>query len=175
MLALVLLGSSGFLAADDNLLPNGNFEKGSKWPDDWGQPKSGATLEKEGENHFVRLVSTTVDEEVNLYVAYKLKSKHKAYELSYRVRVDNLKVGTQPWFDARIVTNFKDDSGEVFPSPAPVYFRKNTSEWVEKSIQFKVPEGATKLEILAGLFQVVSGTFDIDDIVLKPIDPELVK
>jgi len=161
-------------AGDDNLLENGNFEKGGNWPDDWGQPKSGGTLEKEDENHFVRLTAPEPGVETILYAAIKVEAG-KAYELSYRVRVDKLTPGKEAWFDARIITNIKDESGEAFPSPAPVYFRKDTSKWVEKSVKFKIPENATKLEILAGLFRVEAGVLDIDDVVLKSIDPGSVK
>lgn len=167
---LVLAFPVAVMAEDENLISNGDFEKGSGWADDWGQPKSGATLEKENDNHFVRLVSGKPGEQILLYKAVKVEPEMKAFELSFRVRAENIKPGKELWFDARIVNNFKDESGESYPGPAPVYFRKDTKGWVEKKIKFNAPQGATKLEFLAGLFQVESGTLDIDDIVLKPVD-----
>jgi len=167
---LVLAFPVAGMAEDENLISNGDFEKGSGWADDWGQPKTGATLEKENDNHFVRLASGKAGEQILLYKAIQVPAGVKSFELSFRIRVQNLKPGKEPWFDARVVNNFKDESGEAYPGPPPVYYRKDTKDWVEKKIKFNAPEGATKLEFIAGLFQVESGTLDVDDIVLKPGD-----
>jgi len=171
-LALVLVPGA-LRAADENLITNGDFERGNDWPDGWGKPKAGGSLEKDKGNHYVRLQGNP-DQEVTLYLAIKVQAG-KAYELAYRVNVDKLVPGKEGWFDARIITNLKDDSGESFPGPKPVFFRKDSGKWVEKSVKFVVPEGATKLEVIAGLFKVASGTFEIDDFVLKEIDPKSVK
>lgn len=172
VIALLLLGFSlETHAADENLISNGDFEKGSDWADEWGRPKTGASLEKDKDNHFVRLTAGQPGETILLYKAIKVPEGVKAFELSYRVRAQNIKPGKELWFDARIVNNFKDESGEGYPSPPPVFFRKDTKDWVEKKTSFPAPEGATKLEFIAGLFQVESGTLEIDDIVLKAVGP----
>jgi hypothetical protein len=161
-------------AGQENLVGNGDFEKGNDWPEGWGRPQTGASLEKEGGGHFVRLAADP-GQEILLYREVKIQERQKAFELTYRVRAAGIKPGKELWFDARVIANLKDDSGESLDGPPPVFFRKDSKDWVEKTVRFKVPEGATKLELIAGLFRVEKGTFDIDDIVLKPIDPDSVK
>ncbi|HEY9250484.1 MAG TPA: glycoside hydrolase family 5 protein, partial [Rariglobus sp.] len=41
----------------------------------------------------------------------------------------------------------------------------------ERSTSFLVPEGGVTLDLMPSLFEVKSGTLDLDDIVLKPVDP----
>jgi len=68
--------------------------------------------------------------------------------------------------------NFKDAGGKKLGgAPAP-NIGKSTEGWVERKVQFLVPEGARTLEMMPTLFQVQHGTLDFDDLVLKPIDPE---
>ena len=87
------------------------------------------------------------------------------------MRCSDLKPGKEPWFDARILLDFKDAAGnKLSGGPSAPYTRKNTEGWVERRIQFLVPAEALTLEFMPALFQVERGTFDLDDIVLKPIN-----
>src|SRR5437763_6547575 len=107
-----------------------------------------------------------------LYRLIELPAGTKALELSWRQRVTDLKPGKEPWFDARIMLEFKDASGKKLKEkPSPPYTRNNTDGWVEKHTQFLVPEGAVALEFMPSLFQVVRGTLDLDDIAVKAVDP----
>src|SRR5690606_28747076 len=49
--------------------------------------------------------------------------------------------------------------------------RSNSDGWVEKSKAVLVPEGAAGVALMPALFQVETGTFDLDDITVKVIDP----
>jgi hypothetical protein len=42
---------------------------------------------------------------------------------------------------------------------------------MEKSMTFNVPEGATHFAFMPSLFQVETGTFDLDDFVLTVVEP----
>jgi hypothetical protein len=157
------------------LIPNGNFETdadGDQWPDKWGHLKEGGSYESEEGNHFLRLTSTTPGKMILLYTPVNIPEGTKALEFTWRQRVSNLKVGKNSWFDARIMMDFKDAEGKKMKgAPGAPYTRKDTNGWVDKSIKFLVPEGAKMLELMPTLFQVESGTFDLDDITLKPTDP----
>jgi endoglucanase len=83
-----------------------------------------------------------------------------------------LKKGKLPWFDARIIVQFKDAAGKDLTSkPSPSYTQKDTAGWVDRTFQFLVPEGAATVVLMPTLFQVEAGTFDLDNFSLKPTDP----
>ena len=156
------------------LLANSNLEADANadgWPDHWPRPKSGVRFLEEEKNHFLRLESTKSGETVMLYHSAKLPKDVRALTLSLRVRVKDLKPGKQPWFDARILLEFRDQAGnKLTGNPSPPYWRKDTSGWVERSVSFLVPEEADLLEIMPALFQVEAGTLDLDDVQLKPTE-----
>ena len=172
----VLIAAGAFsqkAAGEDaaNLVANGNFETSSKtpgWPDGWAQMKAGGSWETEKENHFLRLTSTTPGSMIMLYREIAIPAGTTALDLTWRQRVTNLKVGAQAWFDARIMMDFKDaNNAKVSPGPSAPYTRKDTTGWQEKSMRLNVPGGAVVLKFMPALFQVESGTFDLDDIVIK--------
>ena len=155
-------------------VPNGGFEvdkNADGWPDGWVRAKSGVSSQAEGGNHFLRLVSSQPGETVLLYQPVTIPAGVTAIELTWRQRVSGLKPGKQPWFDARIMMEFKDAAGKKLSAkPPPPNTRKSTDGWVARSVKFLVPADARMLEFMPALFQVEGGTFDLDDIVLKPTD-----
>lgn len=162
------------LVENGSLLTNGDFETDQKsdgWPDDWGRLKAGGSWPLEENNHFLRLTAEQPGQTILLYRAIDLPAGVEALELSWRQRITNLKPGREPYFDARIMLEFKDEAGKnLSQKPAPPYARGNTEGWVERRIQFLMPEGALTLEFMPALFQVERGVFDLDDFVLKPVD-----
>ena len=161
---------------DGSLIANGDFEtdkNGDSWPDKWGRPKVGGTWESEAENHFLRMSAPGPDQMLMLYQTYDIPEGIGALELTWRQRVTGLKKGSMPWFDARILFEFKDAAGKAVPNkPGPAYTGKDTNGWVDKSTRFLVPPEAVTLVMMPSLFQVQSGTFDLDNIALKPTDVE---
>jgi hypothetical protein len=164
--------------ADDaapNLISNGDFqldENADGNPDFWGAPKSPLSFETEGENRFARLTSEKPGQTAMMYRLIAIPDGVRALELTFKQRISNLKPGKQAWFDARIMMEWKDaDGARVKGAPPAPFARKDTNGWVDKSTQFLVPEGAKQLEFMPSLFQVESGTFDLDDFVLKATDP----
>jgi endoglucanase len=155
------------------LLPNGNFETAKdQWPEHWQRPKVGVRYMEENGNHFLRLIATEPGTTVLLYRSVNIPADVKALKLSWRQRVTDLKPGKQPWFDARIMLDCKDASGNKLKAgPAAPYTRKSTDGWVERKAEFLVPKGTRTLELMPTLFQVEKGTFDLDDVALVPIDP----
>lgn len=163
-------------AAD--ILKNGNMEldaNGDGWPDEWARHKD-ATREVEDENHFIRLKSPEPGATVLLFQKVPLPAGAQALEMSWRQRTSDLHPGKNAWFDARIMLEFRDASDQKLPSgPGAPFLRKSTNAWEEKSTQFLVPEGATSFVFMPSLFQVETGTFDLDDFVIKTIDPAPVR
>lgn len=141
------------------------------WPDGWPKLKAGGSWETEAGNRFIRMTSPAPGSLVMLYSEIGIPAGTTALELTWRQRVTGLKRGKQPWFDARILMEFMDASrGKVGPGPNPAATGKDTDGWVSKSAQFLVPEGAALLKFMPSLFNVESGTLDLDDMVLKPVD-----
>ena len=170
--ALPLVASAAETGA--TIQENGNLEAdgdGDGWPDKWMKGKEGVTWEAEEGNHFFRLTSTEPGKMVMLYHQVRIPESVKAIELTFRMRVSNLKKGKQSWFDARIMMDFKDAEGKKLKgAPAP-NTGKDTAGWVGKSVKFLVPQGAQTIDFMPTLFNVESGTFDLDDIVIKATDP----
>jgi len=175
-LSLLLLISASASAAEVELAPNGDFEAPNAqadWPAGWSGIKTGGSWEKEDGNHFLRLKSPAPGQMVMLYEEIRLPADARALKLSWKQRVRDLKKGKNSWFDARIMLEFIDDQHDkVSPNPNAAATGKDTDGWVEREKTFLVPEGAYWLKFMPALFQVESGTFDLDDISLQPIDPE---
>ncbi len=178
--ALLVCAFSTRLPADggggDSLITNGDFEAhtgAEPWPDHWEHPKVGASWAEEGGNHFLRLIAPEPGKLTMLYRRVDLSADAKALKLTWRQRITDLKPGKLPWFDARIMLEFKDAAGhKLKPSPSAPYTQKSTHGWVDRHAEFLVPDGARSLEFMPALFQVEKGTFDLDDVVLKPTAAE---
>ncbi len=162
--------------AADPLIPNPDFETdadGDGWPDHWAEVKTGGSWEREGENRFLRLSSPEPDSTIMLYQEVRLPDEVKAIEMTWKQRVTGLERGKNSWFDARIMMEFLDaDRKKVTPSPPTPNSGKDTDGWVEKQVTFLVPENAHTLKFMPSLLQVKAGTFDLDDLVLKSVDPQ---
>ncbi len=161
--------------AHASLIKNPDMEadtNGDGWPDNWPKLKSGGTWENEAGNHFIRMTATEPNKTTMLYMEINVPAGVKELELSWRWRVSNLVVGAQSWFDARIMMEWMDAGrSKVNPSPRAPSTRNNTDGWVQRSMRITVPEGARILKFMPSLFQVQSGTLDIDDVVLRPVTP----
>lgn len=155
--------------AADQLEKTGSLVPG--W-DHEGRYANKENIVEEDGNHFLRLVSTEPGEMVLDYRPMDIPAGAEALELTWKQRVTDLKTGDKPWFDARIMAEWKDVHGnKVKGSSSLGYTRKDTDGWVEKTKDFLVPEDAAQLVLMPSLFNVKSGTFEIDDLVLKPTDP----
>lgn len=162
-------------AAPGQLLPNGDLESATAeagWPDHWSRPAAGSySWDEESGRRYLRLNVTEPGQVVLSYRSITLPPEVKAVQLSLRARVIGLKCGPQAWFDARVMTDFKTKDGLKLKGAKAISFRKDTGDWVERSVRFAVPDGAAVLEVMPTLFQAYSGTFDIDEILVTPIEP----
>lgn len=166
--------AEALLARAGSILSNGNFEtdsQGTNVPDGWGKGE-GISWERDGDgNHFMRLNVVTPGKMVMLYRKCDLP-EGAAMELAWRQRVSGLKKGKLPWHDVRILMEFHDAGGrKMKTSPGAPNTGSDTKGWVERKTSFLVPEGAVSIVLMPALFEAAAGTFDLDDLVLKPADP----
>lgn len=173
-LAVILMGMLCTATYGEVIVPNGGLEIGNKngdWPEGWAKPQEGGSWVKEGENRFIRLTSHSPGKMVMMYQEIAIPTEVKAIEVKWRHRITGLKRGKNDWFDARIMMEFLNGQREkVVPGPKVPAFRKDVPEWTESSVRFLVSEGATILKFMPALFQVESGSWDLDDVVITAVD-----
>ena len=176
--ALALLAGTGKLAAQQStavsILSNGDFETASadgSGPKNWPTPAGVSWLEEEG-NHFLRLEANP-DKLLMVYRVVPIKPEYKALSLTFRVRANALERGEKMWHDGRIMMGFKNAAGEKLkPEPSHPNVKGTTKGWVDRNVEFLVPEGATQLEFMPAMFNAKSGSLDLDDLVLAAVDPQ---
>lgn len=161
-------------AEPSSLVKNGSVEvdaNADKWPDEWPRHKDATWVEENG-NHFIRLKSPSPGATVLLFQKIAIPGGTKVMELKWRQRASDLKPGAQAWFDARIMLEFRDAEDKKVPgAPGAPYLRKSTEGWMEKNMTVNVPDGATHFAIMPSLFQVETGTLDLDDFSLTVVEP----
>ena len=165
MRGLLLVAVAACLNAAEpaQLLAGGDFEAVLS-----GLP-SGITQEIEDANHYLRLTASP-DKMVTVYREVDVTGL-KNLKLTFRERHNGVKAGAQPWFDARLMLEFKDAArATVKGAPAPPHFQGTVEAWTPHTVLCAVPEGATLLAIMPAMFQAAEGTFDIDAIEVVAVD-----
>jgi len=173
---------AALLAATSNLVENGDFQKPNKagdFAEGWGHKNegSGFTWEEENGRHFLRLTQLKPGETKMAYRCLPLPTAAKGIEISVRYRTADVKRGTQMPGDARVIFHYLSggrrghmESGHtVSPDPSPISFSGKATNWTEVHERALVPEGATKLQMMPGLWFAKSGTVDLGEIALRPI------
>lgn len=175
LLAVILAGGTALVAGEaKQLAANGGFDKAGAdgAPIGW-QLSPGATCETAPASRYVHLEVKEPGKMVSIYRAIPVAGI-RALELSFRARWKDVKRGDQPWFDARVMLDFKDgDNQTVKPGPGAPYFTGSSDGWQQRTLRFAVPEGAKTLAFMPALFNAKAGSFDLDDISLVAIDPAL--
>lgn len=164
--------------AEESLIGNPDFSvdsDGDGVPDGWPAANDNISYQKEGDKTFLRITQTESGKMPMAYKQIMLKPEHKAFKVTYRIRAKDLKVGKDIWNDGRIIIDFKDEEGKKLKSGAKHPNAKGTTDWIERSITFAVPEGAVKLEFLPCLMHAESGSFDVGLLRVEVIDPSQVE
>jgi len=169
------------LAATGNLVPNGDFSAaapGTNWPEEWGRSApENLSWETEGGKHFIRIVSPSPEKMPMLYKMVLLNKGLKAVEVKIRYRTANLEAGPRPPGNAQASMHFLEGGRfghleygrEMGPEPEPIPFSPDAKQWTEITRRMIVPEGATKLQFMPGLWGVKSGTLDLAEIQVRPL------
>jgi hypothetical protein len=171
-LALAFLCFSMFegqAAAPSNLLPQGDFKNpgaNTGWAEGFNIPQNQEfqVVSKDGQS-WLRIENHDPGRQLDYVHAYvKLSPEIESLTISARLRATNLKVGKEGWHDARVALCFE---GGSFGYPAQVPELAADSDWVTKSVELKVPKGATRLNIQPAMFRC-TGVFEIADLIVTP-------
>ena len=156
-----------------SLISNGDFEAAGEGdaPHWFAANSPGRALVTEDGNRFLRLQVVEPGQTLMAHRMVRVQPDHAAYELSYRVRYHDLKRGDKPWFDGRIMMNFKDVRGATVGNAPTPYFAGTRDEWTARTYRFAVPDGAVSLEVMPALFRPKSGRIDFDDLRLVALSP----
>lgn len=156
-----------------NIFPAGDFEKldAKGKPVGWRLADAAhMQLQHENGNHFLRLHNDKTPAFTNTNVAVKLDPLWKGLRLKARLRAKGLKVGTEYYEDARLVTLFLGRTGQKTGPWAPGLEIKADADWSEYEVELTIPQGAVHLQLSLQMINAV-GTVDYDDIQLIPTTP----
>jgi hypothetical protein len=160
------------LASTGNLVANGDF---SNIPAK--EPAPGLSYGTDKDIHFAHLSLTEPEKISMLYNMVLLPKGVRAIEVTYRYRTAGLKSGSKPPGDARAILHFISGSRAghleygttLTPDPSAITFSGKAADWTEVTRRYLVPEGATKLQMMPGLWGNKEGTLDIAAIQVKPL------
>jgi hypothetical protein len=139
----------GHALAQVNLLPQGSFERPSVntgWAEGFNIPNNQEfRVVTEGGKHWLRIDNRDAGRQLDYVHAFvKVTPQIASLTISVRMKATNLKVGKEGWHTARVALMFE---GGSFGFPPEVPELRADSDWVTKSVELKVPKGATRLNI----------------------------
>ena len=147
-------------------LPEGTFEQ----TDDKGNPLGWnlagwkiIRVAEENGNRFLRLENRTFPNDyVRISSRFKLDPAWQRIKIALRLRTRDLKVGKQPWNEARLWYAFLDENGkEVGAGPFPAL--KTDSDWVALEVKSAIPKDAVYINLTPAML-ATTGVADFDDI-----------
>ncbi len=169
-LVFALLGMVAVPAsAQQNLLPQGDFNNPSvttEWAEGFNIPKNREfQVVSENGKHWLRIENHDANRQLDYVHAYvKVAPRITSLTVAVRMRARNLSIGKEGWHTARVALMFE---GGSFGYPALVPELRADSDWVTKSVELKVPAGATRLNIQPAMFYC-TGVFEIADLTVAP-------
>ena len=166
------------LKATGNLLEDGGFEKEAKKAGNGKDATNqGLSYGEDNGANYARLTSADPTKIVMVYKIVTLPRNIKGLEVSVKYRVSGLVKGKQMPGDARGIIHLMDGrryghmefGKELAPDPAVIGFSDKAKDWTVATVRFLVPESATKLQFMPGLWFAKSGTLDISEIKIVPM------
>ena len=166
-LCLCVVG--GRASAQVNLLPQGDFKNpgaNTGWAEGFNIPQNQEfQVISENGKSWLRIENHDAGRQLDYVHAYvRVTPEIESLTISVRMKATNLKVGTEGWHDARVAMSFEGGSSGY---PAQVPELAADSDWVTKSVELKVPKGATRLNIQPAMFHC-TGVFEIADLTVTP-------
>lgn len=164
---IYLLGGS--VSAQVNLLPLGSFDHpgvNTEWAEGFNIPNNQEfkVVVEEGKR-FLRIENRDPGRQLDyVHACVQVTPEIASLTVSVRMKAANLKTGKEGWHTARVALMFE---GGSFGYPAEVPELKADSDWVTKSVELKVPQGATRLNIQPAMFYC-TGVFEIADLTVTP-------
>lgn len=156
------------IGAPVNLLPQGDFKNpgaDTGWAEGFNIPQNQEfRVVSENGKSWLRIENHDAGRQLDYVHAYvKVTQEIESLTISVRLKATNLKVGTEGWHDARVAMSFE---GGSFGYP-PVPELSADSDWVTKTVELKVPKGATRLNIQPAMFRC-TGVFEVADLTVTP-------
>jgi beta-galactosidase len=169
MILAILCVTGGRTGAQVNLLPQGSFENpgaDTGWAESFKIPNNQEFRVVSGQGkHWLRIENQDAGRQLDYVHAYvKLNPQIASLTVSARLKATNLKIGKEGWHTARVAMSFE---GGSFGYPAEVPELRADSDWVTKSVELKVPMGATRLNLQPAMFYC-TGVFEIADLMVTP-------
>jgi beta-galactosidase len=166
---MFLLLVEGHIWAQENLLPQGNFENpgvNTEWAEGFNIPNNEEfKVIKKDRKHWLRIENRDAARQLDYVHAYvKVTPEIESLTVSVHMKAVDLKIGTEGWHTARVGLMFE---GGSFGFPPEVPELRADSDWVTKSVELKVPKGATRLNIQPAMFYC-TGVFEITDLTVTP-------
>lgn len=165
---LLVAGCVGQLGAAE-LIANGGFSDGAG--DAAWTVGGGAEIATDPANRCLHL---EVAEPGKMVMAYQkvAVTPGKTLRLSFRTRWQGVQRGSEVWFDARVMMDFKNrDQQKIGGAPNPPNFTGTSDGWRQVSLEMRVPDTAVLLEIMPCLLNAKAGSFDLDDLSLVEVEP----
>jgi hypothetical protein len=159
----------GRASAEVNLLPQGNFESpriNTGWAEGFNIPNNEEfRVVSEDGKHWLRIENQDAGRQLDYVHAYvRVTPQIASLTVSARLKATGLKTGKESWNTARLAVSFEGGSFG-FPPEAPEL--RADSDSVTKSVELKVPRGATRLNIQPAMFHC-TGVFEIADLKVVP-------
>jgi beta-galactosidase len=169
LIVAFLLLVEGHILARENLLPQGNFENpgvNTEWAEGFNIPNNEEfRVITKGREHWLRIENRDPARQLDYVHAYvKVTPEIASLTVSVRIKATDLKIGTEGWHTTRVGLMFE---GGSFGFPPEVPELRADSDWVTKSVELKVPKGATRLNIQPAMFYC-TGVFEIADLTVAP-------
>jgi hypothetical protein len=128
-----------------NLLPQGDFKNpaaNTEWAEGFNIPQNQEfQVISENGKSWLRVENHDSGRQLDYVHAYvKVTPEIVSLTISVRMKATNLKVGKAGWHDARVAMSF-EGSSSGYPSDIPELAAD--SDWVTRSVELKVPKGAT--------------------------------
>jgi len=160
-------GNSAASPVDSNPVDSdGTFETMAGW----GGIDGGKSIVEEGGNHFLRFVNENPAEVVQAAGQVALDPKWKRVTMSAKMRGTIKAKGKEGWYAPRITFQFLDAKAKMAGDwPDVLVLQKSSAQWAKVTRIYDVPTGATSIALTPGLWGT-SGTFDIDDLIIKSAD-----
>ncbi len=162
--------AGGPALAQVNLLPQGTFERpdvNTGWAEGFNLPNNQEfKCISEGGKSWLRIENHDAGRQLDYVHAFvKVTPQIASLTVSVRMKATNLKIGKEAWHTARVAMMFE---GGSFGYPPEVPELRADSDWVTKSVDLKVPQGATRLNIQPAMFYC-TGVFEIADLTVTPL------
>jgi len=161
--------AGGHAVAQVNLLPQGSFEHPSVntgWAEGFNIPNNQEfKVVAEGGKHWLRIENRDAGRQLDYVHAFvKVTPQIASLTVSVRMKATNLKIGKEGWHTARVALMFEGGSFGFSPEVPEL---RTDSDWITKSVELKVPKGATRLNIQPAMFYC-TGVFEIADLTVTP-------